>query len=149
MGLDGFSMGNLGLNADLTSAQMAAQAQQLAQKDSEIIIKDVTESEKGELVKRKEKDSEGNKQFNDGFRKDQDENREQDDDDGNLSLLTENEFANKDPQEFSVRINNDTEMIELFSKKDKKILETISATDLMHLISKLNSASGILVNRKI
>lgn len=148
MGLDGFSMGNLGLNADLTSAQMAAQAQQLAQKESEIKIKDVTESEKNELVKRKEKEPDEDQQFSDGFREKKEDEQEQDDN-GQLSLLSENDFVNKDPSEFSVRINNDTEMIELFSNKDEKILETISATDLMSLISKLNSASGILINRKI
>lgn len=148
MGLDGFSMGNLGLNADLTSAQMAAQAQQLAQKESEIKIKDVTESEKNELVKRKEKEPDEDQQFSDGFREKKEDEQEQEDN-GQLSLLSENDFVNKDPSEFSVRINNDTEMIELFSNKDEKILETISATDLMSLISKLNSASGILINRKI
>jgi uncharacterized FlaG/YvyC family protein len=34
-------------------------------------------------------------------------------------------------------------------KKDKKVMETITAEELMGLISKLNSASGILVNKKI
>ncbi len=148
MGLDGFSMGNLGLNADMTSAQMAAQAQQLAQKESEVRIKDVTESEKNEMIKRKEEEFEDKQHFSDGYRKKNEDEQEQDEN-GQLSILNEQVFATKDPKEFSVRINSESEMIELFSNKEGKILETISATDLMSLISKLNSASGILINRKI
>lgn len=150
MGIDGFSMGNLGLNSDLTSAQMASQSEHLAKKETEFVIKDVTGLSKDGIVKRKKENSENQKQFDDGFKKKQedaenDENAEQDE----LSLLSETDFEGKDPREFSVRINPNTEMVELFNNKDKRIVETINAQDLMALVSKLNSASGILVNRKI
>lgn len=158
MGLDGFSMGNLGLNATLTSAQMANQAEYLAQKDSEIIIKDVEKLEKEQAVKSKEED-EKNQQFNDGFKKNDDEaDSEQEDEtnsndtnsnEGITSELIERDFASKDPKEFSVRLNQETDMIELINNKEDKVLETIKAQDLMNMVSKLNSASGILVNRKI
>lgn len=158
MGLDGFSMGNLGLNATLTSAQMANQAEYLAQKDSEIIIKDVEKLEKEQAVKRKEEE-EQNQQFNDGFKKNPDEEDSGSEDEANsndtalnegiTSELIERDFASKDPKEFSVRLNQETDMIELINNKEDKVLETIKAQDLMNMVSKLNSASGILVNRKI
>lgn len=158
MGLDGFSMGNLGLNATLTSAQMANQAEYLAQKDSEIIIKDVEKLEKEQAVKSKEED-EKNQQFNDGFKKKEDEDDSIQEDEANsndnalneeiTSGLIERDFASKDPKEFSVRLNQETDMIELINNKEDKVLETIKAQDLMNMVSKLNSASGILVNRKI
>lgn len=158
MGLDGFSMGNLGLNAALTSAQMANQAEYLAQKDSEIIIKDVEKLEKEQAVKRKEEE-EQNQQFNDGFKKNQDEDDSGSEDEVNANdtalneeittELIERDFASKDPKEFSVRLNQETDMIELINNKEDKVLETIKAQDLMNMVSKLNSASGILVNRKI
>lgn len=158
MGLDGFSMGNLGLNATLTSAQMANQAEYLAQKDSEIIIKDVEKLEKEQAVKRKEEE-EQNQQFNDGFKKNEDEEDSGQEDEtisNDTTLneeitteLIERDFASKDPKEFSVRLNQETDMIELINNKEDKVLETIKAQDLMNMVSKLNSASGILVNRKI
>ncbi len=144
MGLDGFSMGNLGLNTDLTSAQMANQAEQLAKKGSEFKIKNVSELSKENGVKEKEERKQNKNQFNDGFkeRKNDNNNEEQ-------RLLNEKSFENKNPKEFSVRINSETELIELFNTKDEKVLETISAQDLMELVSKMDNASGILVNRNI
>jgi len=144
MGLDGFSMGNLGLNTDLTSAQMANQAEQLAKKGSEFKIKNVSELSNENGVKEKEERKQNKNQFNDGFkeRKNDNNNEEQ-------RLLNEKSFENKNPKEFSVRINSETELIELFNNKDEKVLETISAQDLMELVSKMDNASGILVNRNI
>lgn len=140
-------MGNLGLNTDMTSAQMANQAEHLANKEFEVKIKDVEKLAEEQMIKRKEEDSEEKQEKEDSKKKEQSE--EQEPEDENLSLLNEKDFESKDPREFSVRINPRTEMIELFNNREERILETISATDLMHLISKLDSASGILINRKI
>lgn len=147
MGLDGFSIGNLGLNTDMTSAQLANQAEHIALKEAEIKIKDVTELADGTGIKRKEENSENANQFSDGFKKKNED--EQDEEDETPSNIDEKDLESNDPKDFSVRINPETEMVELYSSKEERILETISAKDLMGLISKLNSASGILVNRKI
>ena len=148
MGLDGFSMGNLGLNNDLTSAQMANQAEQLAKKGSEFKVKDVSQLPREKGVRIKEDESESKQHFDDGFK-----NKKNDDDDSNNNeeqlALIEKSFENKNPREFSVRINPETELIELFNNKTDKVLETINAQNLMGLVSKMNNASGILVNRKI
>ena len=53
MGLDGFSMGVLGLNTEMTSAQMANQAEQMAQKESQFKIKNINESAEKNGVKEK------------------------------------------------------------------------------------------------
>lgn len=148
MGLDGFSMGNLGLNANMTSAQMAAQVEHLAQKESEIKIKDVNEMAQDQGINRKKEQSENQNQFKDN-KKESDQNDEDEVNNKIFNKLSEKDFENKDPREFSVRINNETDMIELFSNKEGKVLETISANDLMKVISKLSNASGVLVNRKI
>lgn len=147
MGLDGFSMGNLGLNTEMTSAQMTNQAEHIALKESEIKIKDVTELAEDNGVRRKEdeEDSNGKNSFDDGFKKKNNNNEENE----KQNILNEIDFENKNPNEFSVRINPETELIELFNNKDEQILETITAKDLMELISKLDNASGVLVNRKI
>lgn len=146
MGLDGFSMGNLGINADLTSAQMANQAEQIARKESEIKIKDVTESAEDEGVKRKEEQTQ-DETFDDGFKKKEDESQEQQEE--VQQPARQIDFANTNPKEYSIRFNSETDMVELFNNQEEKILETMSATDLMYLVSKIDSASGILINRKI
>ncbi len=147
MGLDGFSMGNLGLNADMTSAQMVNQAEQI-KKESEIKIKDVTETAEDSGVKRKEDDDESNNEDFSGSFKEKEGNSDESENE-NDNLLNEKDFENTNPKEFSIRINSETELIELLRNEDKKVLETIKAEDLMKLISKLDNASGILVNRKI
>lgn len=150
MGIDGFSMGNLGINADMTSAQMATQSEQLALRDSEIKVKDVTESAEEDGVKRKEEESEEKNSFEDGFKQKQreDETESENDDEKADDFIAKN-FENKNPRDFSLRINYKTELVELYNNKEEQILETINAKDLMGVISKLDSASGVLVNRKI
>lgn len=144
MGLDGFSMGNLGLNTDLSPAQVANQIESLAQKEFEVKIKDIAEPAQEQGIKGKEGNS-TNQNHNGGFKK----KKNSDELPQETELINEIDFEANDPKDFSVRVNPETEMIELFSNIDDKILETISAKDLMSLIEKLNSASGILVNRKI
>lgn len=146
MGLDGFSMSNLGLHKEMTSAQMANHAEQLASKGLEFKIKDVANiAEKKGIKMREEGFSGGGETFEDGLP------QEAEDDEENEAELKqiEQEFEQKDPKEFSVRINPKTEMVELYNNKSKKIIETINAEDLMELMSKLDHASGVLVNKKI
>ena len=148
MSVDGFLMGNLGLSAELSSAQMASQSEHLAKKESEIKIKDLEESEKDGGVKRKTEEEENNQEFNDGF--DKPKKEESDNDESQLQdNLTKKELDSRDPSEFSIRINSKTEMIELLNTKSGKMVESIKAQDLMQVLSKLDDASGILVNRKI
>lgn len=150
MALDGFSMGNLGLQKELTSAQMANQADQLAKKGSEFKIKDITKIAEDKKVKIHDEDSESKNQFHDGFKKKSQDNADSDEEENNLSSgISIEEFESQHLKEISVRINPKTEMVELFSNTNNRIIETMSADDLMALLSKLNSASGILVNRKI
>lgn len=144
MGLDGFSMGNLGLNTDMTSVQMASKVEHLAQKGHEFSIKDVKELAEDGGVKRKEEDEENpDEQFNKGSKKKKKQENEK-----NIVLI-EKDFENKDPKEFSVRINQETGLVELFNNKSEKILEVIKPEELMEVMAKLDSASGVLVNRKI
>ena len=150
MGLDGFSMSNLGLHKEVTSAQMANQAEQLATKDMQFKIKDVTNLAKQKGIKRREGDSEAEKEtfFEDGLFQNEESYENDEARDAEVKLI-EQEFEQKDPREFSVRINPKTEMVELYNNRSKKIIETINAEDLMDLMSRLDSASGVLVNKKV
>lgn len=145
MGLDGFSLGNLGLGTDLTSAQMASQSEHLAKKGTEFKIKDISKSVESAEVKIKDEDSNSKNQFDEFMNK---KDNDDDDNDSESSISLE-EFESQNLKEISVRINPQTEMVELFSNKSNRVIETMSANDLQALLSRLNSASGILVNRKI
>lgn len=146
MGLDGFSIGNLGVNIGVTSAQMANQVEQIAKKESEIKIKSLNESAEGDEVKRKkEQEQQQNSEFDDGFSSNEDsEDQSLIEDDSKIKI-----FEKADPKEFSIRLNKHSGLVELVNNKDARILETIEPDNLMHLIEKLDNASGILVNRKI
>lgn len=143
MGLDGFSLGNLGLGTDLTSAQMANQADHIARKGSEFVIKDVSKTLESTEVKIKDEEETSQEGFDNSKKK------KKDDEEENGQNISVEDFEAQNPKEFSVRINPITEMVELFSNTNDRVIETMSAEDLMELLSKLNSASGILVNRKI
>ena len=149
MGLDGFSMSNLGLPERLTSAQMADRAEQLATQGTEYKIKDSTQLATQNGVQRKESDSGGfTPGYSGNFRKKKGEESENDEN-KNQEILNQVNFEEKDSKDFSVKVNPETETIELYSLKNQKIVETISADDLRDLILKLDDASGVFVNKKI
>lgn len=143
--MDGFSINNIRLTKESTSAQMAAQAEQLSHKGLEFKIRDIGELARQKGIVRKEDENKQDGNFNDGLQ----ERENNEEEDAPKQSLNEKFFDQNDPKEFSVRINPNTEMIELFNNRDRKVVETISAADLMELISKLDSASGVLVNKRI
>lgn len=146
MGLDGFSISQLGLHRDLTSAQLASQADEIAKIDSEQKIEDITTAAAKKGIRQREGD--GSNGSAGGFSKFYKENQEEDElgDEEDLSHL---DFSSKDPKDFGVRVNPRTEMVELYNIKTKKIVEAISAGDLMQLIARLNGTSSILVNKRV
>lgn len=150
MGLDGFSMSNLGLPERLTSAQMAEQAEHLAREGTEYKIKDITQLASQNGVQRKENDSGGfTPGYSGSFRKKKDGEETPEEKAKTQEILNQVNFDEKDSKDFSVRINPETETIELYSLKNQKIIETIGADDLRNLILKLDDASGVFVNKKI
>lgn len=142
MGLDGFSMGNIGLPQKRTSAQMASESEKIALKGANRDIKDVEELESKRKSKRKSFDEENEEPVY-YFEKDENEDEDDDYDDGEMPTFS------KSPKSYTVRLNNKTQLIELVDLDSGTIIETITPTDLVKLVSKLSSTSGILVNRKI
>ncbi len=139
MGLDGFSMKNISPHNELTSAQMANNAEALALKGTQRTIKDV----EGLAEKQKAK----NKEFEETdeaiyylFEQDEDEENQQ---------RKNGQNQNNGNKRFTVKLNNKTQLIELIDTEQNKVVETILPADLIKLVSRLNETSGILVNRKI
>lgn len=153
MGLDGFSMANLGLHRDATSSQMALESDQIAKVGAGRKIQDVDSMAKDEGVRRRDGDYHDGGYGAGGSESDEDEagvNASVDDiaDDLQSNSLTREEFENA-PERFQMRINPETQMLELYDKFYSRVLERISTEDLIAMIANLNSVSGMLVNKKV
>lgn len=137
MGLDGFSIANVGLPRKLTSAQLANNAESLALKGSEWSIKNVDGLAKKQAAVREEEQLE-----NEGgtYYLSQQDNEEEKEDDSQ---------QNEPQKKFLVKLNPKTNLIELYDLENDIILETITPSDLINLVTNLKSPSGIFVNKKI
>ena len=152
MALDGFSLRQVGLAQDNTSAQMAMNTEQsirssrgtknvdqIANMDSE---KAVT------LDEEKEKDNSRTKtKVKKRVKKKKvkvNEKAESLD-----SKIKDLDFYTKFSDQLAIRLNRNSEIIELYNKNTNTVVETINTTDLIKLIDKLKISSGVLVNKKI
>ena len=134
MGLDGFSMRNLGAyQGTVPSSHLAFESKELVKIGRENKIKDVDELEKWEKIDENEEDEYSG---SGGYREGQTE-----EDDEQQDNLTD--------KKFTVKLNPQTNMIELYNAQKNAIIETITPQELMILIKNLNASSGIFVNRKI
>ena len=157
MGLDGFSISDLRMRKEPTSAQYANTVERHVAEGADVKIKDVGEMSKDGEIKRKEENDESRKEKNKNKKQENFDDFFEDTTGQSSANLFEKEkeedfvdpFKDKNIRDYAVRINSKTEMIELYNKIDKKVVETITAEELMQLIEKMKSASGILVNKKI
>lgn len=151
---------------------MANQAEQLALRGGEFQIKFVDKLAKRKGIERRDDEDhkkEKKENFQDFFDPDDEQNTElephwqeneqseydQDDEQNEVQNVSQNleyeqiQQKNMISEGFSVRINKDTEKVELLSLQDNRVIQTISANELMGLISKMDNASGIFVNKKV
>ena len=140
MALDGFSLSNLGFPPKLNSAQLSTEAEQLAQAGRERSLKDVDGMSRKQASIEKQDLSESGSNAYHLSHGDSGTSENQDDDE------IKEEF---DDNNFIVKLNTDTQLIELIDNNTSKIIETITPENLTKLVANLNSASGIIVNKKI
>ena len=65
------------------------------------------------------------------------------------SKIKDLDFYTKFSDQLAIRLNRNSEIIELYNKNTNTVVETINTTDLIKLIDKLKISSGVLVNKKI
>ena len=149
MGMDGLSMANTGMLREATSRDLANKTEENIQRVSENKQVDQLQTQmrvkedghnKQDQSKEKEDEKEDEASY---FEKTEDSSLS-----GSTSSLglTEEELENNS---FYVKITKDGEIFELYDRNNNRLIEKISAEEINDLISKLNMASGILVNRTV
>ena len=160
MALDGFSLRQVGLAQDNTSAQMAMNTEQsirssrgtknvdqIANMDSEKAVTLDEEKEKdNSRTKTKIKKRVKKKKVKVNGKAESPYTIETESLDSKIKDLY---FYTKFSDQLAIRLNRNSEIIELYNKNTNTVVETINTTDLIKLIDKLKISSGVLVNKKI
>ena len=154
MGIDGFSMSNLGLNRNLTSAQMANEAEATANQALENQIADVDGIGKKEKAGRKDPDAafNGTIPFIPDNKEDTENNGqdspEPDNNQGEQIVLSQDDEDNEDGSQYHFKMNSEG-MIEVWDSVTNSIAKTISPEDAANTLMNLSKIPGIFVNREV
>lgn len=167
MSVDGFSMSSLGLPKDITSAQVAASTEQAVLNTSEKVVGKIDRALNKKIDNNTDEEKEKNQFFEDGFQDDDDEedNEEQQEESKGSSIDPNETFDDgisrkkrfkrykapviKDPENITIRFNNNLNNIELYNIVTNKTVETINTDDFVSMVNKLDYNSGILVNKNV
>ena len=149
MGLDGLSQRNFGIYGDKISSTISQEAFELAKKNSEIIIKNVEESEKKRSVKRKSfEDEKQEKKLHLSYEYiDEDENELQNDE---LEQFFEENTSIDcgEEKKFNVKLNDKLGVVEIYDQNEV-LVETMDVEDLSELLKKLKTSPSVFVNKKV
>ena len=150
MGMDGLSMANTGALKESTSADYTSRSEQAMQADRTNDAKQVQTTNVNPRVKEKDEEEENSKQK----KQNQKEKEEIED----IFVESHNEFEKEEfdiedienpNKDFYVKLNAKDDIIELYDSSTDRLVETISGNELRELVTKLNMASGIFVNKKV
>ena len=151
MGMDGLSMANTGALKESTSADYTNRTEQSVQGDPTNNTKQVQTTSVNPRITEKEEEQEEQKK-----RKGKQESQEEFEDGLVEPEETEEDFSELDIEdldnpnkEFYVKLNAKDDIIELYDSATDRLVETISGNELGELVSKLNMASGIFINKKV
>ena len=149
MGMDGISMVGTGIVQEGNSRDVTAQTAQSVQHGNNE-VKNINQLSGGNIIKeQEEREKKGsssggeNEAENDETAQNVSDNSEEEDS-ANLKEYDPSEYEN-----FYVKIVPESDTIELYDKITDALIETISAKDLSQLVSRLNIASGIFVNKRV
>lgn len=152
MGIDGFSMSNLGLSRNLTSSQLATNAERTAQEALDSQISDMDGVNKKDKVGRQDADAAFNghipfvpleEEEGDGQGAEENTAAEQ------PAAVEESEDEESDGYEkYHFRFNAN-EMIEIYDTATNTVVRTISPEDASKAMLNISKMPGIFVNKKI
>jgi len=138
MPFDGISFSDPGYRATSPS-EMNIHAEMSSKAQAKTYIKKLNESHKVNA------DGKNNKNSKDKNLEKEEHNEEDSSEENAPDFLNKSKKIKK----FKVSFNRLSDMVELVDRETGKIIETISPNDLLALVSKSKTASGILVDRTI
>ena len=154
MGMDGLSMANTGMLREATSRDYAVQTEEAIAKDdqnkqvdklqTQMRVKEDGRNSSGGTAEEEENEEDNKNDDEAGVYTPSDETEEQEDE-NRLEISKED----LDNHTFYVKITKDGDVFELYDKETDRLVEKISAQEVNQLLSKLNMASGILVNKAV
>lgn len=152
MGIDGFSMSNLGLNRNLTSAQLANEAEMTANQALENQIADVDGIGKKEKAGRKDPDA----AFNGTIpfigepkeKDDEESSNEQEKESPQEQQMSSSEEEDDDGNQYHFKLNNEG-LIEVWDSTTDSVVKTISPEDASNTLLHMSKIPGIFVNKEI
>lgn len=149
MGLDGFSMSNLGMYNRLTSAQMANEAEMAAMKGGGNDIKDIDALSNKSGIARKENDySETGGQAFLGGDTGEGETEEETLPAPDIEFTDDENDPEHSSRRFEMRINEEANIVELYDNFSETTVYRLSTKDMLQMIRNFDDPAGILVNRK-
>lgn len=149
MGLDGFSMSNLGMYNRLTSAQMANEAEMAAMKGGGNDIKDIDALSNKSGIVRKENDySETGGQAFLGGDTGEGETEEETLPAPDIEFTDDENDPEHSSRRFEMRINEEANIVELYDNFSETTVYRLSTKDMLQMIRNFDDPAGILVNRK-
>ena len=150
MGIDGFSMSNLGLNRNMTSAQLANEAESLARQSLENQIADADGVGKREKAGKKDEDAAYNGTIPfipDDKKEAEDENNEENQQPEN----SEQNTVDEEEEEISKYkfCMGQGDMIEIRDSESNEIIKKIPIAQAQKAIGTIDKLPGFLVNREV
>lgn len=153
MGIDGFSMSNLGMHRNLTSAQLANEVEATAKQALENQIADVDGVGKKEKAGRKDPDAAFNGMI--PFIPDEKEEDEEQENSSEQQQEQPNQPQKEEPEkdednggQYHFKLNSEG-MIEVWDSKTNSVIREISPENAAKTFTNLSQVPGLFVNRKI
>lgn len=137
MPYDGISFTESGYKITLPS-ELNIQAEMSSQTEAKTFVKKLDGSHKVQPDGKNKQNS-----------KNQDSEKEKDEEDLSDELSSELKNKSNKTTKFKVFFNQLSDMVEIIDRETGKVIETISPKELLNIVSKSKTASGILVDRRI
>ncbi len=148
MGLDGFSMSNLGLYNKLTSAQMANEVDMIVARGGENQVKDIDAAARKKGIERKDSDftETGGQAFIGG---DTSEEEYENLPEPEIELTDDEDDLEHSAQRYEMRVNADADIVELYDNFLGMTIQRLTIKDMLSMVKKFSDPSGVMINKKI
>ena len=151
MGIDGFSLANLGLNKNLTSAQMANEAEALARQSTENQIADVDGVGKREKAGKKDDEAAYNGMIPfipDDKKEDEEESETLEEQNISSGECSEDSEDDEDVSKYKFSFGKG-DMIEIRDSSTGDLIKKIPIDQAQKAVGTIDKLPGFLVNRQV